>query len=136
MMATPGPVTEIQDDRLAGMRLMTGERISIGTQPLSEDELCAEIDRADLVISSRFHGCVLSAMAGVPFVGVGSHAKFEGYFEERGWKNYVPLEQLDQETFEVALRALPAPEEMCRDREEGRAWWDANSRTIRDALFT
>jgi polysaccharide pyruvyl transferase CsaB len=42
---------------------------------LSFEQMASEVGKFDWVVSARFHGCVLAALAGRPFIGVGDPEK-------------------------------------------------------------
>lgn len=139
MLAAGVHVLVAHDDRVAAMRLMNRDfdgKVFAGTRPLSEAELVEEIDRADLVVSARFHGCVLAAMAGVPFVGISPHAKVQSFFDENGWANYVSFFGFSPEEFARALAAQPSPDQMHQVREKGKARWAELAAIVRESLFT
>ena len=45
--------------------------------------------RADLVISSRLHGCVIAYAQKTPFVGIGYHPKLAGFARTVGWEAMI-----------------------------------------------
>jgi len=65
------------------------------------DDPIATIARSSLVISQRFHGCLIASFYGIPFVSVHSTKT------ERFMKRYLPSYQgySDKNPAEIALRA-------------------------------
>jgi polysaccharide pyruvyl transferase CsaB len=52
--------------------------------PSTLAELCALAKRAELVCSMRYHGLVLAANAGTPFIGFGAEEKIKSFCAENG----------------------------------------------------
>lgn len=45
--------------------------------------------RAEFVISSRLHGCIISYAQKTPFVGIGYHPKLQGFAKTVGWEDFI-----------------------------------------------
>ncbi len=144
MNAFPGGIRSSHDDRITAVSLLTQIdkktikdqlKITVGMRALSENELLNEIGHANLVISSRYHGCVLSSMLKKPFVGISFHDKMQSYFNDNGWDNWVDYYGITWRKLDEALSKVPSMEEMKKVQEAGYKRWQELRDTIRERLY-
>jgi len=126
------------DDRLASARLFSvlsdTEGVEVGLRPLSEAEFVDEVSRSELVLSSRLHGCVYSALLGRPFVGVSAHDKLLSFFAENELANVVDLYTIAPDAIAKAIATMPSASRFRQLRVEGQEKWAHLSAIVRDAL--
>lgn len=61
-----------------------------GADPFPRPEWVAAVyDRAELVVASRLHGCVMAYAQKTPFVGIGYHPKLLGFARTVSWENML-----------------------------------------------
>lgn len=124
------------DDRLASMHIASemSEKARVILSPITEDELVEEIRTSSMVISTRFHGCVLATLTGTPFVGVSGHDKFLSFFEDNKLDNWINYHEYSYGELESAMYDLPRLSYLREITEKGFARWQDMRRTIRDVL--
>lgn len=122
------------DDRIASSLLAEGTGLSSWTYPLSEGKLVKEIASSSLVFSTRFHGCVLSALTQTPFVGLSVHDKMASYFRDNEWHNCLDAYQFTPGRLEAAIQNIPSADELRGHAEKGKARWFELQDTIKARL--
>lgn len=61
------------------------------------EEICALVDRMDLVVSMRLHSLIFACSQDTPVAGIAYDPKVSGFMEYLGQKNYVALEDVTAE---------------------------------------
>lgn len=61
------------------------------------EEICALVDRVDVVVSMRLHSLIFACSQDTPVVGVAYDPKVSGFMDYLGQKNYVALEDVTAE---------------------------------------
>jgi polysaccharide pyruvyl transferase WcaK-like protein len=126
------------DDRLAAARIVslmrTRERVEFVNDPAELDSLVTLIASSSLVISLRFHGAMLAALLGVPFVGISMHDKMRSFFVENELQNWCDFYGFSGEQLLTAINASPSAERMKELREEGYERWQHMSDIVAGEL--
>jgi polysaccharide pyruvyl transferase WcaK-like protein len=102
----------------------------------TESKLIESIQRADLVITQRFHGVVLASILSTPFVGISAHDKMRSFFTDSSLNNYCDYYSFTRESLAQATDAIPALYRFARLREESHARWHMLAQEIEDRLST
>jgi polysaccharide pyruvyl transferase WcaK-like protein len=99
-------------------------------------ELMTLLSRTDINIASRFHGVLLSHVAGKPVVALSYHMKIDALMEEMGHARYcLDIRSFTSEEFEDRFQALrknlPVARESIRKKmQEHRGILDGQYRKI------
>lgn len=86
-------------DQIRDVHGVPAQLCDFGGDPFPRADWVAEVyDRAELVVASRLHGCVMAYAQKTPFVGIGYHPKLLGFARTVGWEamllpRRIPLKQ-------------------------------------------
>lgn len=86
-------------------------------------EFMQDVWASDLVLSTRFHGCIYATMMGVPFVAVSPHDKFTDFMEDNGWDNYVNYYECDYKQILGAANVCPSQKALHDTAWKNYNWW-------------
>lgn len=96
------------DDRRFNSQIVTRMKhrglVNWETVEVGDAKLRWLIAESELVVSLRLHGAILAAMAGTPFVLIGSHEKMDGFMETLDTGMYLDYYGFTSRGFDAAIR--------------------------------
>jgi polysaccharide pyruvyl transferase WcaK-like protein len=110
-------------DNFNGATILSQEDFIWG---LTFEQMAVEVGKFDWVVSARFHGCVLAALAGRPFIGVGDMEKV-GRLCEALKMPYLPWNSDDATIRSVVEKAIRKT--LPIETDALQRWRDASLRT-------
>lgn len=69
---------------------IAGDRVELIRVSSDPDELCKQFGALDIIVGMRFHGLVLAALLGKPFVGIGRDSKLVDFCRDLGMP-FLPM---------------------------------------------
>lgn len=139
MCAPTGPVDEVglEDDRSfawhVAARMVHRDKVTISPS-WGLGGLVDKIASSSLVISARFHGCVLATILGRPFVGISAHDKVRSFFVDNRFNNWADFYGFNRTAFEAAERRQPTIGVLKELTSREFAGWQSLRDTVEKAL--
>ncbi|WP_186289496.1 polysaccharide pyruvyl transferase family protein [Methylomonas koyamae] len=78
------PQAGVSDTKLLQAVGIAGERVELLRVSSDPDALCRQFAELDIVVGMRFHGLVMAALLGLPFVGIGRDSKLSDFCLDAG----------------------------------------------------
>ena len=78
------PQASMSDTKLLQAIGIEGERVELLRVSSDPDALCRQFTDLDVIVGMRFHGLVMAALLGLPFVGVGRDSKLSDFCLDAG----------------------------------------------------
>ncbi|WP_172680186.1 polysaccharide pyruvyl transferase family protein [Methylomonas koyamae] len=78
------PQAGVSDTQLLQAIGIEGERVELQRVSSDPEALCRQFAELDIVVGMRFHGLVMAALLGLPFVGIGRDSKLSDFCQDAG----------------------------------------------------
>ena len=88
-----GPEVNVSDSKLLAAIGVRGEGVELIHVASDPEILCRQFEPLDIVAGMRFHGLVIAALMGKPFVGLGRDSKLVDFCRDSGMP-FLPMESV------------------------------------------